>query len=47
MTNTLAFIIGLIVVGGICVDIFEYDSENLLFLGKKLADFIEWLAFWR
>lgn len=47
MTNTLAIILGLLLLGAACIDIFVYGTEHLLFLGKKLADLIEWLAFWR
>ena len=47
MTNPIAFVLGLIIVIGICVDIFMFDTANLLFLARKLAEFTEWLAFWR
>jgi hypothetical protein len=47
MTNTLAIILGLLLIGAACIDIFVYGTEHLLFLGKKLADLIEWIAFWR
>lgn len=47
MTNTLAILLGLFIVGGICADVFLFESENIVFLVKKLADLIEWMAFWR
>lgn len=47
MTNTLAVILGLVVVGGIAADLSYFDGQYLLFLGRKLAQLIEWLAFWR
>jgi hypothetical protein len=47
MTNTLSILLGLLIVGGICLDFYIYDSDNLLFLGKKFADLVEWMAFWR
>ena len=47
MTNQIALGIGLLLVAGIAVDLTLYDGVNLLFLLRKLADFIEWLAFWR
>lgn len=47
MTNRLAILIGLVLLGGIAVDIWLYDSANLLFLGKKFFTLVEWLAFWR
>lgn len=47
MTNTLSLILAAILIAWISFDVFANDSENLLFLGKKLFDLIEWLAFWR
>jgi hypothetical protein len=47
MTNTLAILLGLFLIGAACVDVFFFGTEHLLFLGKKFADLIEWLAFWR
>lgn len=47
MTNTLAIILGLLVVAGIVADIMLTDATNLLFLAKKFTDMTEWIAFWR
>jgi len=47
MTNRLAIILGLIIVAAIAFDAIRFDGANLLFLGKKFAELIEWLAFWR
>ena len=47
MTNPIAVVLGLVSIGMIIGDVVVYDSANLLFLGKKLADLIEWIAFWR
>ncbi|MEO0936959.1 MAG: hypothetical protein AAFY38_02265 [Pseudomonadota bacterium] len=47
MTNRLAIILGLIIVAAIAYDTIGNDAANLVFLGKKLAELIEWLAFWR
>lgn len=47
MTNRSAFILGLIIVVAIVVDVTLYGSDNLVFLGKKLAELLEWIAFWR
>ena len=47
MTNSLALILGTALVGLIALDVLAYDGASLLFLAKKLADLIEWLAFWR
>ena len=47
MTNTLAIVLGTLIVGAIAFDAIANDGATLLFLGKKLAELIEWLAFWR
>lgn len=47
MTNRLFIIIGLALLGTISADYYLNDGENLLFLGKKLFVFLDWLAFWR
>lgn len=43
----MAIVLGLVLVGSITADVVLNDGVTLLFLGKKLADLIEWLAFWR
>jgi hypothetical protein len=47
MTNRSAFILGLIIVVAIASDVMLYGSEHVVFLAKKLADLLEWMAFWR
>ena len=47
MTDKLAIWLGLIVLGLIGTDFFLNDGTAMLFLLRKLADAIEWLAFWR
>ena len=47
MTNQIAIVLGLIIVGAIFLDVFLYGSEHLIFLGKKFAELVEWIAFWR
>ncbi len=47
MTNRLAIILGLVLVGAIGADYYLNESENLLFLGKKLFALLDWVAFWR
>ncbi|MEL7097922.1 MAG: hypothetical protein AAGM84_03755 [Pseudomonadota bacterium] len=47
MTNRLAIVLGVIIVAAIAYDAIGNEGDNLLFLGKKLAELIEWLAFWR
>ena len=47
MTNSIALGLGLIILGVLALDLMLFGTEHLLFLAKKLAEFIEWLAFWR
>ncbi len=47
MTNKIAIGIALVVLGLLAVDVFLFDWSNTLFLLKKTADMIEWMAFWR
>jgi len=47
MTNKIALMLGLLIVGAIVVDVMYYGTEHIVFLAKKMADLIEWLAFWR
>lgn len=47
MTNRTAIIIGVIIVTLLVLDNGVGDGNNTLFLMRKLADFVEWLAFWR
>lgn len=47
MTNRLALVLGLLILGVLLADILIYGADHLVFLGKKLFDLIDWLAFWR
>ena len=47
MTNRIAIWLGLIILGLIGLDYYLAESSSLMFLLKKLADMIEWMAFWR
>lgn len=47
MTNKLALYLGLIIVAALVVDVALFGTGHLIFLGKKLAQLIEWIAFWR
>ena len=47
MTNTLAIALGLLIVGLLGLDYLVFGSDHLIFLGRKLFELIEWLAFWR
>ncbi len=47
MTNSIAFVLFVLLGLGIAADVLLNDSTALLFMGKKFLDAIEWLAFWR
>lgn len=47
MTNQIALLLGALILIGLGVDYYSYDGSNTLFLARKLADLIEWMAFWR
>lgn len=47
MTNRGAAILALLILAAIGVDVLIYGSEHMVFLGKKFADMLEWMAFWR
>lgn len=47
MTNKIAIGLGLVILVLIAADWYFFDHAKLLFLLKKLADMIEWMAFWR
>ncbi|WP_168798006.1 hypothetical protein [Pacificoceanicola onchidii] len=47
MTNRLAVILGLIIVGAVAADYAVYGNEHLLFLARKFFDLLQWVAFWR
>ena len=47
MTNQIAIILGSVILIGLGLDWYLNDQTGTLYLGRKLADLIEWLAFWR
>ncbi|MDF1726410.1 MAG: hypothetical protein P1U53_01560 [Sulfitobacter sp.] len=47
MTNIIASVLALLILGAIATDVMLYGNEHLIFLGKKLFKLTEWLAFWR
>ncbi|MEP5153639.1 hypothetical protein [Planktotalea sp.] len=47
MTNPIAIVLGLILLGGIITDVVMSGGSNLLFLAKKFTEFTDWIAFWR
>ena len=47
MTNRIAIVLALLLIGAVVVDVSQYGSDHIVFLGKKLFALIEWMAFWR
>lgn len=47
MTDRIALILGLIVAAAIAVDLVLFGGSNMVFLGRKMFAFLDWLAFWR
>lgn len=47
MTNQIAIILGTLIVIALGLDYQYFDWTNTLFLARKLAALIEWMAFWR
>ena len=47
MTNRIALALVLLIAGAIYLDQSRMDGEGAVFLGRKIVDFIDWIAFWR
>ncbi len=47
MTNGLAVICGLVIIGLLGYDYYQYDMGYSLFLARKFLELNEWLKFWR
>ena len=47
MTNSIAIVLALLIIGAIAADVMLYGTEHLIFLGKRFAELLEWIAFWR
>ena len=47
MTNTIAIVLGLMIIAAIAADYILTGGTNLVFLAIKFTEFTEWLAFWR
>lgn len=47
MTNQIALVLGALILGFLGADFMLLGGENTLFLARKLADLIEYMAFWR
>lgn len=47
MTNKIALILALMILGLLLADYLVLHWNLPLFLGKQFADLIEWVSFWR
>ncbi|MGJ8617456.1 MAG: hypothetical protein ACSHWS_11500 [Sulfitobacter sp.] len=47
MTNRIAIFLGLFIIAVFVADMMIYGNQHMIFLGKKLFELIEWIAFWR
>jgi hypothetical protein len=47
VTNKLAILFAVLIIGFVASDLYYRDGENILFLTRKLNELIEYLAFWR
>ncbi len=47
MTNLIAIILAVLLIAAAVTDVVFYGTEHMIFLGKKLFELIEWIAFWR
>ncbi|WP_293572827.1 hypothetical protein [Phaeobacter sp.] len=47
MTNQISLWLGGLLLVAIAVDVTLFGPDHMLFLGKRLFELIDWLAFWR
>jgi hypothetical protein len=47
VTNRIALVLGFFILLALVVDVILYGDTHLIFLAKKFAELIEWIAFWR
>ena len=47
MTNRIAIVFGALILIAVILDVLIYGNEHVIFLGKKMLEFIDWIAFWR
>lgn len=47
MTNTIALVLGLILLAAGGLDLWANDAAALTFTARKFLDLVEWVAFWR
>lgn len=47
MTNGLAIFLAICIAGFLALDAFLWDWTLSLFLARRFADLLNWMAFWR
>ena len=47
MSNGVALVLGTVLAALLVADWVLFEAAGLVFLGRRLADLIEYLAFWR
>ncbi|WP_167741249.1 hypothetical protein [Parasedimentitalea maritima] len=47
MTNKISLVLGLMIVSAITIDLFLFGTSHMVFLGKRMLELINWMAFWR
>ncbi|MFV1492357.1 hypothetical protein VWX97_15490 [Phaeobacter sp. JH18-32] len=47
MTNRIALFLALLILAGLAVDLWLFGTAHMVFLGKRLFELIDWIAFWR
>ena len=47
MTTRIALVLALLLIIIGVIDVVLYGSEHMVFLGKRLLELLEWIAFWR
>ncbi len=47
MTHKIALMLGFIILVAIAIDIMLAGTGHMVFLGKRLFELIDWIAFWR
>ena len=47
LNNSIALFLAVVIAGLVAFDLYSYNGENMLFLGKKFLELLSWVAFWR
>jgi hypothetical protein len=47
MTNRIAIGLGITILTGLAIDYFLFGGDVPVFLGRRLVDVLEFIAFWR